>query len=147
MQKTILSVILLLHCILGHAQTPIDVNTVGNSTFYFYNYEDYKPDSAFFASVKESLFTLPSGHAKNGWQLEKRGPQHYLIIPSLQFFQTEKVADIETRCATTTEGVEILVFKFSFTSKEKKTAMTRDRVRSVIEKLIEKISDSYVKSD
>jgi hypothetical protein len=147
MKKTILSVVLLMLCILGYTQTLINANTVGNSTFYFYNYEDYKPDSLFFGKVKDSLFALSSGRAKNGWQFEKKGNQHYLIIPSLQFFQTEKIADIETRCASTTEGVEILVFRFSFTSKEKKIAMTRDRVRTIIEQLIEKISDSYVKSD
>lgn len=147
MQKITALVAALMLYIMSYTQTSIDLTTVGNRTFYFYSYEDYKPDSLFFGKVKDSLFALPSGRAKNGWQFEKKGNQHYLIIPSLQSFQTEKIADIETRCAITTEGVEILVFKLSFTSKEKKTAMTRDRVRTIIEQLIEKISDSYVKSD
>lgn len=147
MQKVTALVAALMLYIVGYTQTSIDLTTVGNRTFYFYNYEDYKPDSVFFEKVEDSLFTLSSGRTKNGWQFEKKGDKHYLIIPSLQFFGAEKIADIETRCAMTTEGVEILVFKLSFTSKEKRTAMTRDRVQTIIEQLLEKISDSYVKSD
>ncbi len=150
MKKITFLVVFMSLWFLSYTQTLIDTTIVGSRIFYFYSYDDYKPDSAFFKSCKDTLFKVPTGLTKNGWQLERniKDSLHYHIYPSLQFLQTKHIAEIEIRCATNKEGVEILVLRFGFLVKERLAKLTREEATKVIYTLIKNTTQQYtIKSD